>query len=203
MGSYRQHWQETLKRLGRQFGLPRARVLQRRLTEVRDENRAMRLELEAVQDAIEAGIDRQARSLVDLQEKLEQLEEERHTAAQQVATLQASLSQAVSRQESTEQRVMALDDTLQETRASHRAEIREAHDRLRRQSRRSNGALLVAAMAMLLVAVTTVTGIQDVRENARVLAGVGRDLKDIKSAVEQQLAGKGELLAADPRPGKP
>lgn len=181
-----------------------------------DENRVLRLEIESAQDAIEAGIDRQARALADMQERVDQLEEERNTAAQQLESLQGSLSLAVSRQESTEQRVTTLDETLQTTRASHRAEMQEAHERLRKQARRSTGALLVAALAMILAVVASVTGVRDVRENTRILVDMSRDLRGIKSAMEKQLAGglresptgdavagKGELLPPDPRPGKP
>lgn len=188
MASFRDNWHKLLKRISGQLSLPRARVLQRRLTEIRDENQALRLDIEAVQDALEASTDRQAQAVVGLQEMVECLEAERNASAQRIETLQESLTQAVSRQERTEQQVMALEDSLQETRASHRAEMQDAHDRLRRQGRRSTGALLVAALAMIFVVVTSVIAIRDVRENTRVLDGMRRDLKDIKSVMEQQLA---------------
>jgi chromosome segregation ATPase len=189
LSAIRDFWQKALKRIGWQPALPRSRVLQRRLTGVREENRALRLELEAVQDAIEAGIDRQAQAMSAMQEQVEHLQEERAVAAQEVEDLRKSLTLAVSRQESTEHELRALDTTLQKTRASHRAEMQEADERLRRQGRRSNGALLTAGLAILLAAVTTITGIRDVREHTRILAGVSRDLRDIKQAMEEQMSG--------------
>ena len=189
LGSIRQFWQKSLQRMGWQLPLPRARVLQRKLTVITDENRVLRLEIEAAHDAIEAGIDRQARALADMQEKVEQLEEERNIAAQQVETLRDSLSLAVSRQESTERRVTTLDDSLQKTQASHHAEMEQAHEHLRKQARRSTGALLVAALAMILAVVASVTGVRDVRENTRILMDMSRDLRGIKSGMEEQQAG--------------
>jgi chromosome segregation ATPase len=182
--------------MGWQLPLPRARVLQRKLTVITDENRVLRLEIEAAQDAIEAGIDRQARALVDMQGKVDQLEEERNRAARQVKTLQDSLSLAVSRQESTERRVTTLDESLQKTRASHQAEMQEAHEHLRRQARRSTGAMLVAALAMILAVVASVTGVRDVRENTRILVDMSEDLRGLKSAVEPQQAGHQRALPA-------
>lgn len=189
MISIRRFWQKSLKQIGWRLSLPRARALQRRLTGVRQENQALRLELEAVQDAIEAGMNRQAQSLSEMQEKLELLEEERNITAQQVEDLRGSLSAAVSRQETTEQQITSLEDTLQKTRASHRAEMQEADERLRRQARRGNVALLTAGLAILFAVVTTVTGIRDVRDNNRILADVSRDLRDIKQAMDEQLSG--------------
>ena len=177
------------KRLGGQLALPRARALQRRLGEVREENRALRLELEAVQDALEASGDRQAQALAELQENFEHLVEERRAAEQRVEHLQDSLRDAAARQEVTERQVTALDDRLQKSRTALQAQLQEAQQQADRQARRSNTALLVAGAAILLAAVTAVTGIRDVREHTRVLSGVSRDLKDIKSAMEQHLAG--------------
>jgi chromosome segregation ATPase len=198
LSAIRDFWQKSLKRFGWQPALPRTRVLQRRLAGVREENRTLRLELEAVQDAIEAGIDRQAQAMTELQEQVERLDEERAVAAQQVDTLRSSLSQAVSRQESSEHALMALGDTLQKTRASHRIAMQAADEQLRRQGRRSNGALLTAGLAILLAAVTTITGIRDVREHTRILADVSRDLRDIKQAMEERMSdSRSDLPAGD------
>lgn len=181
--------QKSLAQIGWQLPLPRARVLQRRLTETRDENRALRLELEAVQDSVEAGINRQAQVLVELQEKIDSLETGRDIAARQVETLRDTISIAVSGQERTEERLTELDDELQTTRDTQRVEMRDAHERVRKQTRRSNGALLAAGLAMLFTAVTAVTGMRDFREYSRILAGFDRDLKDIRSAIQPRLAG--------------
>ena len=165
MKRIRDYWQKALGRLGGQFSLPRARVLQRRLGEVREDNRRLRLELEAVQDALEASGDRQAQALAELQESLEL---------------------STRRQESTERRVALLDDELQETRDKQQAEMQAAREQLQSQRRRSNGALLVAGLAVLLVGLAALMATRDIRENTRVLAEIRRDLQDIKSAVQQQ-----------------
>lgn len=189
------------KRLGGRYALPRARVLQRKLAEVSDENRALRLELEAVQDALEASGDRQAQTLADLQENLERLDGERRAAEQRVEMLQDSLREAAARQEGTERQVTVLDDRLQKTRAAWQMQLQDAQEQTRRLARRSNAALLVAGAAILLAVVTAVTGIRDVREHTRVLSGVSRDLKDIKSAMEQHLAGSQHTSKASDHTG--
>ncbi|MDX1698182.1 MAG: hypothetical protein R3308_07830, partial [Thiohalobacterales bacterium] len=108
MKRIRDYWQKALERLGGQFSLPRARVLQRRLGDVREDNRRLRLELEAVQDALEASGDRQVQALADLQELVERLQQQRRDAEQRVEMLQDSLDQSAARQERTERRVAAL-----------------------------------------------------------------------------------------------
>jgi chromosome segregation ATPase len=182
----RDYWQRALGRLGVQFNLPRARVLQRRLGEVREDNRRLRLELEAVQDALEASGDRQAQALADLQEVVERLQQQRRDAERQVGMLQESLERSAARQESTERRVAELDDVLLETRDTHQAEMQAARQQLKSQRRRSNTALLVAGLAVLLAALAALTATLDIRENTRVLGEISRDLQDIKSAMEQQ-----------------
>jgi chromosome segregation ATPase len=184
----RDYWQKALGRLGGQFNLPRARVLQRRLGEVREDNRRLHLELEAVQDALEASGDRQVQALADLQELVERLQQQHRDAECQVEMLQESLDRSAARQESTERRVAELDDVLQETHDTHQAELQAARLELKSQRRRSNGALLVAGLAVLLVALAALTATRDIRDNSRVLGEISRDLQDIKSAMEQQQA---------------
>ena len=186
MGSIGEFWRKSLQLIGWQMPLPRARVFQRRLTEVREDNRSLRLEIEAARDAMEAGIDRQARSLEELRDKIEDLEVERDIAARQARLMQESLTLAMTGQERTEQRVDEIDDALQDTRDTQRVELRDAREQVRRQSRRSSGALLVAGIAVLLTALTAVSGIRDIRENARLLATADRDLKNVLSVMRQQ-----------------
>lgn len=186
MKRIRDYWQKALGRLGGQFNLPRARVLQRKLGELREDNRRLRLELEAVQDALEASGDRQAQALAGLQELVERLQQQHRDAERQVGMLQESLERSAARQESTERRVAVLDDQLQETRDTHQAEMETARQQLHSQRRRSNAALLVAGLAVLLAALAALTAIRDIRENTRVLGEISRDLQDIKSAMGQQ-----------------
>ena len=185
MGSIREFWRKSLQQIGWQIPLPRARVLQRRLTEVQEDNRSLRLELEAARDAMEAGIDRQARSLAELRDKLEDLEAGRDIAARQVELMQESLSLAITGQERTEQRVDELDDALQDTRDTQRVELQNSREQVRRQTRLSSGALLAAGIAVLFTAVAAVSGIRDIRENTRLLATADRDMKNILSVMQQ------------------
>jgi chromosome segregation ATPase len=182
----RDYWQKALGRLGGQFSLPRARVLQRRLGEVREDNRRLRLELEAVQDALEASGDRQAQALAELQEQVERLQQQRRDAERQVEMLQESLDRTAARQESSERRVAVLDDVLQETRDTHQADMQATCKQQQSQRRRSNVALLVAGLAVLLVALAALMATRDIRENTRVVGEISRDLQDIKSAMQQQ-----------------
>lgn len=183
------YWHKALERIKRQPALPQVRELKRRLSAIRGENQALRLELTGVQQALDANRDREEQALAGLQQQIDHIQAERDAARQQVETLQGSLTDALRSQERTEQRVTTLNNTLQKERRNYQTEQQAARIRVRKLAQRTSAALLVAGLALLLATATTVIGIRDMRNNNRLLAEVSRDLKDIKFSMGKHQGG--------------
>lgn len=196
MGKFVRYWRKVLQKTRHSLSSPRARILERKLAAARDEKQILLTEISSVEAELGSVRSRDKERLHAFEQRLGQIESEREAAHRQLHTLGHSLLEAVARLEKAEARVGFLDTQLEKERRKHQGEILEAQDRARRQDRRLNWALLVAVFAFLLGAVAGVAGILDTRSNARVLAELGRDIKDIKAAMQQQLGSMRESLEA-------
>ncbi len=191
MRTIKQYWHKALARINKQFALPQARELERKLSAVKDGNQTLLLELQGVHNELEIIRNRDETQLADLQQRIDHIESERDATRQQVQAIQKSLEEALVkayfRQESTEKQVNLLDRKLEKERKKNQTELQEAHIQVRKQKRRLNWAMIVVGFALLLVTVASVTKIWDVRKNSQMLAEVSRDIKDIKFSMEQYL----------------
>lgn len=168
------------------FALPHARELERRLSAVRDENQSLQLEFQGVQNELQDIRASDEKRLVDLQQRVIDIEAARDTARQQVETLELNLAEASTRLDSAETRVNVLDQQLEDEGREHQVEMQGMRDRASKQERRLKWVMLLATFAFLLAGLAGVTEILDVRKNAVLLADMSQDIKDIKGSVLQQ-----------------
>lgn len=78
---------------------------------------------------------------------------------------------------------------LEEHHKHHTVAIHDARLRDRKQARRQNLAMAFAGGAFLVTTATSVTLINDLHENARLLSELGSDISDINHLVEHHLSG--------------
>jgi len=209
-------WRRTLQKVKQHLSSPRTRLLERKLAAARHEKQALLAEIADVETELDGIRRRDREQLQALEQRLGDIESEREVARRQLHTLGHSLTEAITRLENTQRQLGQLDAKLAKERRKHQGDMQEAQDRARRQERRLNWAFMVAGCAVLLGAMAGVTGIRDTQNNARVLADLGRDIKDIKAAMQHQLGSMRETLeeyrlsqldqamagqAPDPQPG--
>jgi FKBP-type peptidyl-prolyl cis-trans isomerase/predicted nucleic acid-binding Zn-ribbon protein len=130
--SIKHYWHKALERLNRPSALPQARELERRLSSVRDENQALRLELTGIQEALDDNRNRKKEALAGLLQQIDHLQAERDAAREQMEGLQESLTGALSRQESTEQQlnhVQAQGDTTRQQVEALQGSLKDAASR--------------------------------------------------------------------------
>jgi FKBP-type peptidyl-prolyl cis-trans isomerase len=188
------YWRKILQKISSSLSSPRARILERKLAAARHEKQTLLAEITDVESELDGIRGRDREQLKAFEQRLGQIESERELARRQLQTIGHSLSEAITSLESTQRQVGLLDTKLENERRKHRGEMQEARDRAHRQERRLNWAFMVAGCAVLLGAMAGVTGFRDTQNNARVLADLSRDIKDIKASMQQQLGSMRESL---------
>lgn len=136
--------------------------------------------------------------LAALNERVLAMDAASEALGREIAQLRDSLADAAVLQEKTETQVRLLRERQETERREHQAYVQESMARERRQNRRLAWALLLACCALLLGALAGSATIRDGRQYAGLLAGLSRDIKDIKAAVQSQLAAQQAQQSADP-----
>lgn len=170
------------------FASPHARDLEQKFSAVTDEHQTLQLEFQGVQNELKQIKLREEEQLADLQTRIIDIEAARDAAFHQVETLKLNLAEASTRLDGAENRVDLLDTQLEEKSRKHQLEMQGVLDRANQQERRLKWVIMLAGFAFLLAGLAGVTEIRGVRKNAELLADVGRDIKDIKISMAQQIA---------------
>ena len=170
--------------LGRLSSLQSA--FERELSAARLEKQALLEQVSGLQDELERTRSRDEQLRAELQQRFDQFQVERDAANQEIVALRASLAEASVRQETTDSRVDSLEIRLKAEQQAHDAALQQALIRDRRQSRRLNAVLMVAAAAFVLGIVGSAINFWEVRNTTRLLGGVSQGISDIRSALEKQ-----------------
>jgi predicted nucleic acid-binding Zn-ribbon protein len=112
-------------------------LLQSRLRDIEFDRNAARQQvqtleqsLEAVREEFERAHSNDSKQISALQSQLVQIESDRNNARQQAQLLEGALTQATQRQETTEQRLRALEEQLEQARGRHETELSLARETL-------------------------------------------------------------------------
>lgn len=124
--------QKILDRINKWFAQPQGQgqELEHALSTVREDNRALRQELQTVNSRLESGGHREEQRLAEVQQRMECFESERDMARLQLQEIHAALSDASHRQDALDDRLENLTGTLNEQLTIHQAEIRKAQTRM-------------------------------------------------------------------------
>ncbi|HYQ73109.1 MAG TPA: FKBP-type peptidyl-prolyl cis-trans isomerase [Gammaproteobacteria bacterium] len=136
--------------------------------------------------------------LQTLNERVLAMDAASEALAGEITQLRQSLADAAALQEKTETQVRFLRERQETERREHQAHVLESMARERRQNRRLAGAMLLAGCALLLGALAGAVSIRHGSQYAGLLAELSRDIKDIKTAFQSQLAAQGTLQSAVP-----
>ena len=172
----------------------------------RDENRALQAELDNVRQQVVQASDEGARKLADLQrhvqqandegahkladmqQRVELAESESNQMQQNIQVLRTELADTAARQNTAETRARDLEAELTREHNKQKEMMHLLRDRELELERRAGRTMWIASAALLLGAVTSTTVIWGVRGNDRMLAELGKDIRDIKLSMTQQPA---------------
>jgi hypothetical protein len=126
--------QKILDRINKWFALPQARELKRELSAVREENQALRLEVQAVGSGLESANNQEEKRLAEVRLRMEQIESDRDTTHHQLQQVHVSLSDAANRQDALDERMDILAGKQEEQHMTHKADIKKAQDQVHGQA---------------------------------------------------------------------
>jgi DNA repair exonuclease SbcCD ATPase subunit len=209
MGKLARLWRKFITALNERLSLPRASSLERELPAARVEAQALPAEIAAFEGGAENTRARERRQQEAFEQRLEQLEterkareeqqqaafrrrleeieSERHAIERQLQELGKSVSVANTRIENAESLVVRLTARLEKEHVEQQEALQQTREVASRQERRLNWAFAIAACALLLGTVGSLIGAWDARNNARLLAELGSDIREIRTAMTQQL----------------
>lgn len=188
MVTFKQFWQKIAERLKGWFSSPDTQDLKRGLAAISDENHTLQAELGNVRQLVAQTSDEGARKLADLQQRVELAESERNRVQQQIQRLQSTLHDAAARQETAETKVGELEIELKREHNKQLGLMQQVRDREHELGRRTGRTMWVAVAALLLGAMSSAAMMWGVHNNDRMLAELGRDIRDIRLSMTQQPA---------------
>jgi hypothetical protein len=155
---------------------------------------------------LQAGVDDQARQseaslsvAIARQDKTDgEIMALRATLQRQVESFALSLADTLTRLETTDSHVSTLEKKLDLEHRLYTHTVQEVQSQVQVQDQRLNWTMMAALVAMLLGAVAGGILIWDVQKNARVLAGVNEELKQLRSSMGSPLATQHPAAAVEP-----
>lgn len=189
-------WQKVFQRLTAQDDT-RLHAPDHELSAVNNEKQSLLTELHRVQVEIESVKNRDT-ELAALNERIAAMDAASKAASREITELRESLADADDRQEKTENQIRLLRERQETERREHQAYLQESMARERRQTRRLGWSMLLACCALLLGMLASTTTIRDGRQYAGLLAELSRDIKDIKTSMERQVAARQQPESATP-----
>jgi chromosome segregation ATPase len=117
-----------------------------------------------------------------MESRIADAEAGRDAALQRVETFENTLAETTARLDSAESRVSTLDRQLEKERAEHRAEMQKTQALADKQQRRSRWLLGLVVFGLIQAGVA---GVIWIRNNAEILAGINRDIQDIRTSLVQ------------------
>jgi len=192
LSTLKKTWRRVFPRNAGQ-GAPRLYGVDHEVSAVSSQTPSVLAELQRVQGEIESFKNRDA-ELAALNERIVAMDAASEAASHEIAELRASLVDAAARQEKTDNQVRLLLDSQEQERREHKAYVQESMARERRQNRRLGWSMLLACCALLLGTLATTATILDGRQDARLLAELSRNIKDIKASLDQQLSSMRQSL---------
>lgn len=166
---------------------------ERELSAARQEKQALLGQVSGLQDELKHLRSRDEVLRSELQQRFDQLQAERDAAHQETVDLRTSLADFATRQETADTRVNSLEVRLKEQQQQHDAALLQALVRERRQARRLNVAMTVAAAAFVLGIVGSAVNFWEVRNTSRLLAVVSQGIKDIQVSMEVRSTGSAAM----------
>jgi chromosome segregation ATPase len=162
---------------------------ERELSAARLEKQTLLGQVSGLQDDLERLRSRDEQLRAELQQRFDQVQAERDTANQEVMALRSSLADSASRQERIDTCVNSLELRLREQQQEYDAALQQALVRERRQARRLNAVMAVAAAAFVLGIVGGAISFLEVRNTTHLLAGVSRGIREIQTSMEGYTTG--------------
>jgi FKBP-type peptidyl-prolyl cis-trans isomerase len=147
--------------------------------------------------------DESAHKLADLQLRVEHAEAEHNQMQRHVQGLRTELHDATARQETAENRARELETELKREHIKQLELTQQIQDRERELERRTGRTMWIASAALLLGAMSSAAMMWSMRSNDRMLAELGKDIRDIKLSMTQQPARDLNPPVAEAFPGPP
>lgn len=152
----------------------------------REESQALQEKLGRLQGELERIKNSDEVLRVDLEQRFEQIRDERDAANQELVALRTLLTDVGARQEAAETRVHSLEILLNEQRQEHDVALQQTLIRERRLGRRLTAAMTVAAAAFVLGVVGGAINFWQVKNSARLLGEVSQGIRDIQATIAGQ-----------------
>jgi len=181
-------WRKVFRRIPA-LDASRLRTLDQELSAGNNQEKAVLAELQRIQGDIDSFKTRDA-ELAALNERVVAMEATGQAASREIAALRECLVAATARQEKTDNQIRLLLEGQEAERREHQTYVQESMSRERRQNRRLGWSLLLACCALLLGTLATTATLRDGRQYAGLLADLSRDIKDLKTSMERQVAAR-------------